>query len=607
MSGKAPDPLTDAALFEREVPGTWRPLLDGLAELEALLDRPAPPDSVRRGQAGAIVDGLLRAAAPLAGQSPPTLTPGSDKHIRWFTEAALLWPDFAQAGGRVLVDGHSSGTLRGFEPDLRGDLAERGALRNALQRCFGWDSPELSRLESALQSRTSNLRLKQTLTARLHREVDAAAGSPQLAAQVLALFRRLFGPLPLRAGDVTLTLTSTALIFGLPFEGSTLLRPDFPARPEAERTAITQFLARVEKQQGSLESLRFPGFGLYEREEVDSALLDELTRAAASLRGFEGVRPRVVAETLATMVTLIPAQKAELFLVHDLWGHGWEESLCDFEWSYARLIELRDPVTPASGNRFADAGSDPGPVLRDAFVPGNEGVTIDRDILGRVVRNDLRGRIRLALNVVVAEALADLVEHKYVRRRGPADPPLPTSSLLPEAPLKTDLSLRDTQSLLRAATRPYRRLLDAPSEARRLTAELAAAGVSRDGLAEAVSVALEAIAIEFLPVFETRMTRPPLSPADPPTLAVNLAQRVMLGMIALTEALTRFLDEADAACGPVQASQRWRCPRTCIDLLVLVLGWFYEQDRQLHFWHLDELLRTELGPTLLQLERAVRP
>lgn len=600
-----PDRLTDAALFEREVPAAWRPLLEGLSELEGLLAQEGPPDERRRSQASAVVARLLPAAGALAGSSPPALGHRSAEHTRWFTEAVLLWLDFDKAGGRILIDSHRSRTLASFVPDLRARPTELSAIRTALARCFSWSQAEISRIEGTVARRTSNLRLKEAITTRLLREVTSPVGSPELEGEALVLFRRLFGPLPFRPGDVEITLTTTALVFGIPFENGALLKPDFAGRPEVEREAIRSFLQKVEKLQSSFDSLRFPGFGLYERDHVDPTLLEALTAAAARMSGFEVVRPQVVAETLATMVTLIPAQKAEMFLVHDLWGHGWEESLCDFEWSYARLVELRAPIGPATGTQFHGDG----PVLRDAFVASEAGVRLDRDTLTRVVGNDLRGRIRLALNVVVAEALANLVEHKYVRRRGRNDLPLPTSSLLPEAPLKTDLSLRDTQSLLKAATRSYRRLLDSPSEARRLTDELRAAGLPAEGLAEATAVALEAIGVEFQSVLDTGMTAPAPAAPDTPgpaTLPVNLAQRVMLGMLALTEALTRFLDQADADCGPLAPGTRWRCPRACIDLLVLVLGWFYEQDRELHFWHLDELLRTELAPTLHAFERQLK-
>jgi hypothetical protein len=644
----AADRLSDAALFDREVPASWQPLLAGLAQLEALLDEEGPSDDPgRRARAAAILKALLAQAGRLHGKSPRQLHARSPNHALWFTEAVLLWPYFAEAGGRVLVDSHDSPTLRRFQADLRAGEAERAALATALRRTFGWSERELARLEATVRARISNLRIKQAITARLYRELRAPtppggtptggtpapalssgpsegpeppamssaqqsraplSAMPELQHKILKLFQRLYGPLPFRPGDLQLTMTSTALIFGLPFEKTTFLRPGFEERTALERTAINLFLEKVNKHKNSFDSLRFPGFGLYERAEVDPALIEALTAAVAKEPGLESVRSAVVAETLATMVTLIPSQHAEMFLVHDLWGHGWEESLCDFEWSYARLIELREPIHPQSGARFgADTLR-----LRDAFVTAGGGVSLDPQMLGRVVRADLRGRIQVALNVVVAEALADLVEHRYVRRRAPGDPPLPGSSLYPEAPLKTDLSMRDTQTLLKAATRPYRRLLEDPAEARRLTHELAATGLPAEGLAAAVEEAIQAIKAEFEPVFDTRMSFAEEGGGAPAAgravegggnLQVNLAQRVMLGMVSLTEAAGRFLNEADAACSSLTPENRWRCPRACIDLLVLLLGWFYEQDRELFFWHLDELLREELLPTLLRFER----
>ena len=62
-------------------------------------------------------------------------------------------------------------------------------------------------------------------------------------------------------------------------------------------------------------------------------------------------------------------------------------------------------------------------------------------------------------------------------------------------------------------------------------------------------------------------------------LSVSLATRAFMSLAATEAALQTFLEAA---------------PRASIDLLVLLLGWFYEQDRAVHFWHMDELLRHEL-------------
>jgi hypothetical protein len=47
-------------------------------------------------------------------------------------------------------------------------------------------------------------------------------------------------------------------------------------------------------------------------------------------------------------------------------------------------------------------------------------------------------------------------------------------------------------------------------------------------------------------------------------------------------------------------------PCSSIDLIVVLLGWFFEQDRAVHFWHADELLRSELPPALERFQQALR-
>jgi hypothetical protein len=602
--------LDDASLFAARVPRAWAPLLARLADLDLLLAEGSGSDlDARRVRAAPIRADLLAGAAVLAGRSPPPLHSGSAEHARWFTEAALLWPHFADAGGRTLVDTHRSPTLARFRPDLVSGPAERAAIRAALADTFAFAPDVLARVEAEVAHRISNLSVKRAIAARLAQGLDAAPGSEGLAAQALRLFQRLYGPLPFRAGDVDVTLTTTSLVVGLPFSGTTFLGRDAGARPPAERAAIDAFLAEIERHKSSFDTLRFPGFGLYDRARVDPALVEELTAAAATEPGLGTVSAPVVAETLATMVTLVPSPDAELFLVHDIWGHGWEESLCDFEWSYARLVELREPVHAGSGPRFG--GADTPPLVR-AFAVAAGRVALDRPLFHRIVESDLRGRITVALNVVVSECLADLVEHQYVRRRSPGDPPLPSSSLYPDAPTKIDLGLRDVQTLLRAAHRSYRRLLTEPAEAARLEAELRAAGLPEAGLAGAVADAVHAVRTDFAHVLETRMTGgtpPPPETAgdDDDTVPANLAQRVMLSMVAVGAAVDRFLADADAAFAAAGTGDRWRCPAACIDLLVLLLGWFYEQDRGLYFWHLDELLRDELAPTLARFQRALGP
>jgi len=583
--------LSDEALLGPTVPASWEPLIKMLGALEALLREHGdePPTEASRARAAWLRGDLVNEAARLGEETPPSLRAGSPLHKRWFSEAVLLWTRFGESGGRILIDSLGSTTLGHFRPDFPDSEPARTQVREALRRTFGWSVAELSSIEQTLNTRTSNLPVKNAITAWIAEHLD---DQKERQRRISVLASRIYGPLPLRPGDVDLVLTTTSVLFCFPFEGTTLVRPDLAERTPADQAALTAFLEKLQKYKNSFDTIRFPAFGVYDRKAVDPALIATLTEAARTRPGLENINETVVAETFATMCTIVPSLDAEKFLIHDIWGHGWEESLCDFEWSYQQLLDLREPIGPDTGLRWAVRP------LRDTFVVMGDRAVLDREAFKECVAADLRGRITVALNVVLAECLADLVEHKYGRQRPAEAPELPSSSQLPRAPLKLDLSLQDTRMLLRAAHRSYRRLLEKPEEAGRLAGELAAAGLPPDGLVDSVMDAIHLIRDGFGPVLETGMA---LAPAQGQALPVDLSQRVLLGIVALDASLERYLDEAETLPGPP-----WQSPRASVDLLVLLLAWCYEQDRSVNFWHLDELVRHELGATMARFQTELR-
>jgi hypothetical protein len=246
-----------------------------------------------------------------------------------------------------------------------------------------------------------------------------------------------------------------------------------------------------------------------------------------------------------------------------------------------------------TGGTSGDAGS-ARESLADAF-HASEGKTVLRpETLLRVIEADLRHRIRVGLNLVISECLADLVEHKFVRKGAP----LPSSSLLPLCPLKIDLSLTDAKRMLRAWRRPYRRLIRQDAERERLRQELVELGLPEQGAAEAVNQAAALIDERFGRAFEDSFEV--MAAGDPQQVRANLVQRIVLGVVAFERAITACLAKADEHAR--SSKPRWQRPIACIDLLVLLLG---EQERALHVWHLDELLTGALVPSLLQLEAAL--
>ncbi len=555
--------LSDDALFHGSLPAQWQPLLELLRDLDALTSEATSLDS-RRPRAAALRAKMLAHAAHLEEDLPSNLRETHADYRRWFTEAVLLWPWFAEAGGKVLLDTLGGTSLANFPVDFIASENDREELRQALGRVFGWTPQDLLRMEATIVHLTDNLRVKRAISGQICRRLRPSEGG-DVASRAVELMRQVYGPLPWRPGDVDVVVTTANLFLCIPYEGTRLALDDYPHRPADEREPIARFLERVRAEQQSLKSVRFPSFGLFDPEAVDPAFRAGLAHGVRQQPGLAGASDRVVADTFATMVTVLPTYDVDKYLVHDVWGHGWQETLCEFEWTFRDLAAIGEPLTVPSEARSSLAA------LRSAVEP------------------DLRRRIMVGLNLVVSESLADLVEHKPCR----AGAPLPSSSLLPLCPLRLDLSLLDGQRMVRAWRRAY------------LGAKAGTGALIEDRFGPDVWLGL-GLGLAF----EDSLEVVPLADG---TVRATVLQRIMLGMVAFDAAVDRFLARADAHRRVVTAkgqdaqktAQRWRCPVACIDLLVLLLGWFYEQERRLHVWHLDELLNKELWGTLQRLEQAL--
>ncbi|MDJ0786358.1 MAG: hypothetical protein QNK05_06090 [Myxococcota bacterium] len=510
----------------------------------------------------------------LAAHQQPLVPPGGE----WLAQAVCLWRPHADSRNRTLKSSLAPGEAR--LPDFLEQLArlslaspdreDPARIREGLRTATGLPASALDRIESEMRAVASNLELKHVIAEHLAERLGDAT-----PAAALSLLVELLGPAPLRVGDAMAIVTPSACYLGVRYESGELLEPDFATRPEDEQAAVRAWVRRVEAANSPMTD-RFPAFGYFDRDAVSATLLAELE--ASVTRALGRVPRSVLLETLATMVQLTPTHQLGMYLVHDAWGHGWQETLCDFEWLYARTPHLEDPLEPGTGPFFAGEGS---PTLGSAFVAEGERTVLRADRLHECIAADLRGRLATGANGALAELLADIADYELARMGFEAA----SSSLLPRHCVRLDLILEDLCRYAEMATAPVRALALDPRRRAELAEALAADGLPERGLAAAVDEAAAQLRDRWLPLVSPRLEDG------------VVVQRLACAMAALAV-------ELDRGHPPVSGEPEDR-PEPWVDLLTIALAWVYEQDRARHFWQLDVWLRDVVAPGVSRFAEAL--
>ena len=578
--------LSAQALFDRRGDPRWRPLLAHAAAFQRFLDEKGPKTPARRAAAEAHRVAQIEAARALRAHRPALAI--TREHERWLTEAVLVWLAYRETASAPIIDTVGTKAAYKFGPDLSDSDAVEAQLKSALVEVFDWTADEFGEMERRLSFLSSNLDLK-------HAIIDAIIahlGHAPSAQEVHTFAEQVFGPLPTRVGDFDLVVTRAAFFLCIPFDGDGPVIAELDARPTAERDAVIALVKGINRASMSMKHVRFPAFGFFDPACLSPQLL-QMIESSLDAEGISAPR-EVIAETLATMVTILPTQKLDMYLVHDIWGHGWQESLCEFEWIFERLVSNAQQMSPFDGAETL-------PAVAAGFVAGPKGTIIDRETLLREVDGDLRARIEVGINGVVAECLADLAEYKFIVEEDPEGHLMPSSSVLRGAAVKIDFTLQDTHLNQSAWSRPYRKLLSRESAQAELRSDLLRLGCAEAGLDEAIDEARALLEEVYGSAFVRRF--PDVAILDAGPLEVTVGQRVFVAMILLAATIEDFA--ADRVARRAESGPQWENPTTSIDLLMLALGWFFDNDRRAHIWQLDQLLVDVIRPLLVRLEAAL--
>jgi hypothetical protein len=243
-----------------------------------------------------------------------------------FVRSVLLVRHYFAVGGTGWQGSLDSPTLAKFRPDPippQWYADDQGA---RLCQTFQLPAEWAAQLQRELAQVDADIRSQKALMAAVLDTVGLTAASTQPPQTAFAcLLTYLFGGLIVAPAQVQGIFTPTQLYFCLDFAAAD------PGNGALER--LKQRLSTFTFAQFR----RFPTFGPCLPEEIDGEWVQQLSDRT-------GLPATTILQRLPKSVGVLPLADAEMFLIHDIWGHYWQLWFSQFESDYASLADCDQPL-----------------------------------------------------------------------------------------------------------------------------------------------------------------------------------------------------------------------------------------------------------------------
>ncbi|RKU15002.1 hypothetical protein C6503_14165 [Candidatus Poribacteria bacterium] len=469
-----------------------------------------------------------------------------------------------------------------FTPDAPATPGKRESLKTQLQRAFDLDSETVDKLNRQLSIRTSPLQHRHQIMESLETRFNLVSNNPQLDADILQLFRSLYPGAPFVAGEVKLVKTSSALYFCLPTEPQEKAQASnisaderskehkMPQRPTAYYEKFLRKIWEVEP------FAHFPVFGTFNAEKLDLTFRQEI--AADTELSLE-----LVTSTLTRMVGVLPLAELDKYLIHDTWGHQWQESLLDFEEPYTALTLFKRPLSlTETALVFGKQTS-----FADTFIKTKAGtIALDSEKLQQFIDAELYERAIIAFTPILAEMLADVVEYKFLELYPEQEHLLPSSSLLKAFPSKLDLTLVDLRTCFAHASEVFQNWIASEPIQQQLHKEICEKldipdkATKHKELSHVLSAAVELCKAQLFSFYQPEWTWETVKMGEDGGLKLNAFSFAALNFLRIHTALIQTYEDLSQI----------KTPYVFKDILVLAMGTFFERNPQQNIWELDGFL-----------------
>ena len=572
-----------------KIPSCWEPILERLKEFETLTQQ------INKAKKEQNVDATETLKAFYIQHNELLMNTRSRfQHVPSDCDEATLDTAFVEAVWLALehypalvhhqeienLDTAGSKIFTLFMPDAPASLALCEKLKSSLQQAFNLDSVTVDRLNRDLSIRVRPLHHRHQIMKSLEKRFNLVSDNPKLDADILQLFRYLYPGAPFEVGDVKFVKTSSALYFCLPTEPAEKTQA---SKQNAENSTSKHSKSDYEKFLRKIWEVEpfahFPVFGTFNAEDLDLTLRQEIATDAE-------LPVELITSTLTRMIGVLPLAELDKYLIHDTWGHQWQESLLDFEVPYTALTLFQRPLSLTEtafvhGKQIAFA---------DPFVKTEAGtIELDADKLQQFIDAELYERAIIAFTPILAELLADVVEYKFLELHPEQEHLLPSSSLLKAFPSKLDLTLVDLRTCFVHASEVFQNWVTSASTQKQLHAEICEKlDIPNDAskhqeLSEVLNRAVELCKAQLHAFYQSEWT---WERTEDDCLKLNAFSFAALNFLRIHAALIQTyedLSEIETVCG-------------FKDILVLAMGIYFERNPQQHIWELDSFLTEAFLP-----------
>ncbi len=502
-----------------------------------------------------------------------------------FIEAIWLsldqYPEIVNHADIENLDTAGSKIFTRFTPDAPANVSDRVKLKSKFQQIFQLSSDTLEKLTNKLASRTAPLQHRHRIMSCLQSRFNLVSDNSKLDSDVLRLFRRLYPTAPFEVGEVKLIKTCSALYFCLPSKAKEI-DTGSPSNMKSGKTdkihnlysgkklSYAQFLRRIWQVE---PFAHFPVFGTFNAQDIDACFRQMIADDT-------GLSIELVTTTLTRMIGFLPIEELDKYLIHDTWGHQWQESLLDFEELYTEISLFNRPLSVTESASVLGEKT----TFSDAFLKTASGkIHLDREILTKFIDAELYERAVTAFTPILAEMLADVVEYKFLKLHPEQVHLMPSSSLLKDYPSKLDLTLEDLHNCFERASEAFQTWVDSNEAKYRLHNEICEKFDIQEResnykelnhiLEKAVAICKERLERFYQPEWYWEKT-------EDNSLKLNAFSFTALNFLRIHTAFLHTYDKLSQI----------ETPYGFMDALVLAMGTFFQKEPQRHIWQLDRFL-----------------